>query len=516
MCGCAARDAGQSSAIAIDAVAAGRHFDVGVSDPRGGRHVVVSPRVSPGRDLPPLPKRVPLCHDAHMSDLLAARLQMAISLGFHILFAVAGMAMPLLMVIAEACYLRTGKELYRQLAQRWAKGTAILFAVGAVSGTVLSFELGLLWPRFMQEAGPLIGMPFSMEGFAFFLEAIAIGIYLYGWDRVSPRVHLASGVVVALSGLLSGVFVVAVNAWMNTPRGFELTPQGTFANVDLVAAFFTPAFPTQATHMAIAAYSSVSFAVLGIHAWSLLRQPGSEFHRAALRVVLPVALISAPMQALSGDFAAKHLAEHQPLKLAAAEGLFETRTAAPLVIGGLPDIDAKEVRWGIHVPKMLSVLAHGDPEARVVGLDSAPPEVWPPVVPVHVAFQVMVGCGAMMLGVAAWAGIGLIRRRPLHGERRFLRAAVLVAPLGLVAVEAGWMVTELGRQPWIIFEVLRVADAVTPMGGLWVGLVVSVVAYAALGVVVVVMLSRYVLRAPPAAQLLASGDHSDLRREPAP
>jgi cytochrome d ubiquinol oxidase subunit I len=404
-----------------------------------------------------------------MSDLLAARLQMAISLGFHILFAVAGMAMPLLMVIAEACYLRTGKVLYRQLAQRWAKGTAILFAVGAVSGTVLSFELGLLWPRFMEEAGPLIGMPFSLEGFAFFLEAIAIGIYLYGWDRVSARVHLASGVVVAVSGLLSGVFVVAVNSWMNTPRGFELTPEGEFINVDLWEAFFTPAFPTQATHTAIAAYSSVSFAVLGIHAWRLLHEPGSDFHRAALRVVLPVALISAPLQALTGDFAAKHLADHQPLKLAAAEGLFVTQAGAPLVLGGWPDVEAREMHWALHVPKILSVLAQGDPDAVVVGLDSAPRELWPPVPLVHAAFQVMVGCGVLMLALAGWAGLSLLRRKPLEQNRLFLRAAVLVAPLGLVAVEAGWMVTELGRQPWIIVGVMRVADAVTPMGGLWVG-----------------------------------------------
>jgi cytochrome d ubiquinol oxidase subunit I len=207
-----------------------------------------------------------------MDDLLAARLQMAISLGFHILFAVAGMAMPWLMVLAEWRHHRTGDAVYEDLARRWAKGTAILFAVGAVSGTVLSFELGLLWPTFMEHAGPLIGMPFSLEGFAFFLEAIALGIYLYGWDRVPRKVHLLSGVVVGMSGLLSGIFVVAVNSWMNTPRGFRIE-DGRFVDVDLWQAFFTPAFPTQATHMALAAYTSVGFAVLGIHAFrGILRQ----------------------------------------------------------------------------------------------------------------------------------------------------------------------------------------------------------------------------------------------------
>lgn len=431
-----------------------------------------------------------------MPDLLAARLQMAISLGFHILFAVAGMAMPLLMVIAEWRYLRTGKTIFRELAHRWAKGTAILFAVGAVSGTVLSFELGLLWPTFMEHAGPLIGMPFSLEGFAFFLEAIAIGVYLYGWDRVTPRVHLASGCVVALSGLLSGVFVVAVNSWMNTPRGFEVMPDGSFGNVDLSEAFFTPAFPTQASHMAIAAYSSVSFAVLGIHAWSLLKNPSSQFHAAALRVVLPVAIISAPLQALTGDLAAKHIAEHQPAKLAAAEGLFETQRSAALSIGGWPNEETRQLDGAIELPYLLSLLAKGELNAEVTGLDAFPPSDWPPVALVHASFQVMVGCGMAMLALAAWSAWLLWRRRPLAEQRRFLWAGTLVAPLGLIAVEAGWMVTELGRQPWIITGVMRVKDAVTPMPGLWISLLASVVVYAALGLVVSLMLARYVARAP--------------------
>src|SRR5688572_3788926 len=201
-----------------------------------------------------------------IDDLLAARLQMAMSLAFHILFAVAGMAMPCLMVLAEWRHQKTRDPVYRELAHRWAKGTAILFAVGAISGTVLSFELGLLWPRFMEQAGPLIGMPFSLEGLAFFLEAIALGIYLYGWDRVPPLAHLASGVLVAVSGAASGVLVIAVNAFMNTPRGFSFGPGGELASANLWEAFFTPAFPTQALHMLLSAYVSVGFAVLGIHA----------------------------------------------------------------------------------------------------------------------------------------------------------------------------------------------------------------------------------------------------------
>lgn len=427
-----------------------------------------------------------------MDSLLAARLQMAVSLGFHILFAVAGMAMPLLMVLAEARYLRSRDAVYRQLAQRWAKGTAILFAVGAVSGTVLSFELGLLWPTFMKHAGPLIGMPFSLEGFAFFLEAIALGVYLYGWDRVPKAVHLASGVVVAISGLMSGVFVVAVNAWMNTPRGFRVAPNGEFVDVNLVEAFFTPAFPTQASHMAIAAYSSVSFAVLGIHAWRLMKQPQSAFHLAAIRVVLPIAIVSAPLQALTGDLSAKQLAVHQPSKLAAAEALFQTQRGAPLIIGGVPDVDNRSVDFAIHVPKLLSVLATGDPNGEVIGLDRVPRSEWAPVGFVHGSFQVMVGCGMLMLALSAWATWLLVRKRAIARQRRFLQASICVAPLGLIALEAGWMVTEVGRQPWIIRGVMRTADAVTPMPNLVVSLVATCAVYLLLGTIVAVLLARYV------------------------
>jgi cytochrome d ubiquinol oxidase subunit I len=410
------------------------------------------------------------------------------------------MAMPCLTVLAEWRYRRIGDRLYRDLAHRWAKGTAILFAVGAVSGTVLSFELGLLWPRFMALAGALIGLPFSLEGLAFFLEAIALGIYLYGWDRVSPRIHLASGVVVALSGAASGVLVIAVNAVMNTPRGFVIDAQGQISSVDLWQAFFTPAFPVQAAHMLTAAYTSVGFAVLGIHAARLLKDPADAFHRAALRLVVPLLIVVLPLQLLSGDRSAKHLAEYQPAKLAAAEALWETSEGAPLLLGGIPVDGGRRVRLGIHVPQALSFLAHGDFSSRVIGLEDVPPDARPPVLIPHLAFQTMVGCGTAMLGVAAWAAWLLWRRRPLESNRWFLRAAVAAAPLGLLAVEAGWMVTEVGRQPWIIQGVLRVRDAVTPMPGLQYSLLASIGVYLLLGSVVAVLLSREVVSKAPATK----------------
>ncbi|MBA2565429.1 MAG: cytochrome ubiquinol oxidase subunit I [Gemmatimonadetes bacterium] len=283
-----------------------------------------------------------------MSDLLAARSQMAMSLGFHIIFAVVGIGMPALMVVAEGLWLRRGEETYLVLARRWAKGTAIFFAVGAVSGTVLSFELGLLWPGFMAYAGPIIGMPFSLEGFAFFLEAIFLGIYLYGWDRVSPRMHWLAGVVVALSGVLSGIFVVTANAWMNSPAGFDLV-DGKPVDIDPIAAMLNPFALAQTLHMTIAAYLSVGFAVAAVHAFMLLRDRENPFHRRAFAIALAVGGVAAVLQPVSGDFSSKVVARLQPVKLAAMEGQWETERGAPLRIGGFPDDDAEVTRWALEI-----------------------------------------------------------------------------------------------------------------------------------------------------------------------
>ena len=430
-----------------------------------------------------------------MPSLLAARSQMGVSLAFHIVFAVIGIAMPLMMVVAERRWQVTGHAIYLDLAKRWSRGTAILFAVGAVSGTVLSFELGLLWPGFMRFAGAIIGMPFSLEGFAFFTEAIFLGVYLYGWDRISPRAHLLAGVAVAASGAASGIFVVIANAWMNAPAGFELV-NGQAANVHPIAAMATSAAFPQALHMTLAAYAATGFAVAGIHAFLLLKDPGNAFHRRALEIALIVGAPAALLQPISGDLSARHLARHQPAKLAAAEALFSTQRGAPLSLAGWPDVRARKNRFAVEIPRGLSLLASHDPDAEVQGLDAVPVEDWPNVPAVHLSFQLMVALGSYLALVALWAGWLAWRRSDLAHNRWLMRALALATPFGFVAVEAGWMVTELGRQPWVIYGVLRTRDAVTPMPGLIVPFVTFTLLYCFLGVIVVWLLYRQIIRSP--------------------
>lgn len=443
-----------------------------------------------------------------MYDLLAARAQMGMSLVFHIIFACIGVSMPLLMVIAEWLHIRTGDEVYYTLTRRWAVGTAILFAVGAVSGTVLSFELGLLWPRFMKWAGAIVGMPFSLEGFAFFTEAVFLGIYMYGWHRVSPRAHLAAGVVVALSGMASAIFVVIANSWMNTPVGFRLL-NGRPVDIHPLAALTNPAALHETIHMTIAAYIATGFAVAGIHSLMLLRDRDNPFHKKALGIALTVGALGALVQPLSGDFAAREVARLQPIKMAAFEALFETQRGAPLAIGGFPDVKARRLRYGIELPDMLSLMTYHDPHALVRGLESFPQNNWPgPLIAVHLAFQVMVGAGFAMAAIALWAGWLLWRRRTIYSSDWFLRAVVAATPLGFIAVEAGWMVTELGRQPWVIYGVMRTAEAVTPMPGVAATFILFTILYILLAITVAYLLWRQVMQSPKleeATALAAAG-----------
>ena len=428
-----------------------------------------------------------------ITDLIAARSQMAMSLGFHIVFAALGIAMPVRMAVAEWRWLKTKDEESLALAKRWSKGTAILFAVGAVSGTVLSFELGLLWPSFMERAGPVVGPLFGLEGFAFFTEAIFLGIYLYGWSRISPLAHFISGLIVAASGIASAVFVIAVNAWMNAPTGFDLT-DGKLTNVRPLVPLLHPLAVQESLHMLLAAFASTGFLVAGVHALLLLRRPLDQFHRNAIAIALGVGGIPALLQPLSGDFIARAVADHQPAKLAAMESLFTTETGADFVLFGLPDASTQTIDYAVMIPNGLSLLLRGDSQAVVLGLDRIPREDWPPVAVTHVAFQLMVACGLIMAGVTIWAGWRWWKGR-LERSRRLLCALVVTAPLGFIAIEAGWVVTEVGRQPWIIQGLMRTSKAVTPMPGLWIPMMTFSALYVVLAGVVVWAIWRHIAAA---------------------
>jgi cytochrome d ubiquinol oxidase subunit I len=435
-----------------------------------------------------------------MDNFIAARSQMGMSLAFHIIFAAIGVSLPLMMTISEWRWRSTGDSVYLLLAKRWAKGTTILFAVGAISGTVLSFELGLLWPRFMQHAGAVIGMPFSLEGFAFFTEAIFLGIYLYGWDRVPGWFHLLSGIIVAISGILSAVFVTFVNGWMNTPTGFDLVA-GKIENIHPFVAMLNPAGIPESIHMVLAAYTAAGFATAGIHGWLLLRRGRNRFDEVAIGIALLVGGSAVLLQSVSGDALARMVASWQPMKLASLEGQFQTEAGAPLRIGGLPFPAERETKYALEIPHGLSLLAFHTPDAVIKGLDSEPERDWPNVRAVHVCFQIMVGCGGLLSLFAVAAGWLSWKRGPLSSHTLLLKALVLVSPLGFVALEAGWMVTELGRQPWIIYHLMRTRDAVTSMPNVMITLLTMTAVYVILGIIVVWLLSRHVIAVPSTKQL---------------
>ena len=430
-----------------------------------------------------------------MTDLLAARSQMAMSLGFHIVFAAIGIAMPLMMTLAELRWIRSGRAEDLSLAKRWATGSAVLFAVGAVSGTVLSFELGLLWPHFMAWAGGAIGLFFSLEGFAFFTEAIFLGVYLYGWRKLSPTSHLLAGVLVTVSGIASAVFVVSANGWMNTPAGIAIA-NGRIVGVSPLKALLNPSAVGEVIHMVLAAFTATGFLVAGIHAWYLLKDPAHVFHQRACTIALWVSVIPALLQPVSGDLLAQRVATYQPAKLAAFEAHFHTQAGSPFYLGGLPDSETQTVPYSLAIPNGLSLLVHHDPNAVVIGLDQFPRDQWPPVSIVHAAFQLMVGLGFLLIGVALWSVWRWWRHPEPFRSRAFLWTLVAVSPLGFLAIEAGWVVTEVGRQPWIIGGLMRTADAVTPMPGLIVPFTMFTLVYVALGAVVVWLIARHVAAIP--------------------
>jgi len=439
---------------------------------------------------------------ASQPDLFYARQQMALSLGTHIVIACLGMAFPFLVVVAEWRGNRTGDVIYTTLARRWAKAMGVLFAVGAVSGTILSFAFGILWPRWMGRFGAVMGLPFAIEGFAFFLEAIFIGIYLYGWDRLPARVHQAVGIGIGVAGVASAFFVVAANGWMNDPTGFRLVG-GKVVDVKPWAALFNSSLWPEATHMILGAFIVAGCLVATPHAWALLRGRGTRYHRVGLALALTVAMIAVPIQIVVGDWAARHVALKQPTKLAAIEGVTHTTKGAALHIGGIY-VDG-EVKGAIRIPDLLSLLAYDDPHATVQGLDAVPISDRPPVNVVRTSFQLMVAIGFALLGLGAWIGLAWRRRRALPRSRWFLRAAVLSGPAAVLALECGWVVTEVGRQPWIVYRVMRVRDAVSDAPGLRYGYFLLIAVYTVLAIATFTVLRR-LARVPLPAEVEGTAD----------
>jgi cytochrome d ubiquinol oxidase subunit I len=438
----------------------------------------------------------------HQNYLLQARQMQALSFAVHIPLVCFGIAFPVMILFVELLYLRTGEELYRVLAKRWTKVMVALFAIGVITGTILSFEMGLLWPNFTATFGSVFGLGFAVEGFSFFMEAIFIGIYVYGWDRLSPRAHFASGIPVAVAGFLGSLMVISVNAWMNHPSGFKLRG-GKAVDVHPLAALFGNSYLWhELVHMYVAGYIVTGFVLAGAYALGRLRGRWGRYERTALAIPLTIAALASPVQVLVGDWAAREVATTQPIKLAALEGLGPTtRGASVHVLGWYTD---GQVKYGIRIPKLLSLLAFHNPNAIVRGLDAVPASDRPPVNVVRVAFQLMVGIGTLLalLGVAFLAA--RVRRKRLPESRWFYLALVAAAPASVVALISGWVTTEVGRQPWVVYGVMRTSQAVTGAGGLPVGYATLVIVYLGVALAVVWVLRR-LARAPlelPGAQPL--------------
>jgi cytochrome bd ubiquinol oxidase subunit I len=401
-----------------------------------------------------------------MPDLLAARAQMGTSLAFHIIFAALGVGLPLLLCVAEGLALRRKDVNWMMLTRRWTKAFALLFAIGAVSGTILSFEIGLLWPTYTKFSGSIIGLPFALEGFAFFLEAIFLGLYLYGWERLSPRVHWLCSFPVWISGAFSAWFIVSANSWMNTPAGFEMK-NGQVTGINPFLAMLNPSTPYETTHMLLAAYVATGFGVATIYAVAMLRGKRGDYYRKGLLLGMAMGAIAIPLQIFSGDMNARFLVDAQPAKLAAMEAVFHTEKGAPLKIGGIVDDKTGQVLYAIEIPDGLSILGTGNPHGTIRGLDTYAPQDRPDPFFVHPSFDGMVGSGFFALFIAGVFWLLYFRRKRVIPENRLLLwGIVLSGPLSFIAIELGWMVTELGRQPWVIYGILRTKDAVTTTPGL--------------------------------------------------
>jgi cytochrome bd ubiquinol oxidase subunit I len=429
----------------------------------------------------------------HQAYLLQARQMQALSFMVHIPLVCFGISFPAMILFVEWLYLRSGDRLYRTIARRWTRVMAALFAIGVITGTILSLEMGLLWPAFTATFGSVFGLGFAIEGFSFFTEAIFIGIYIYGWDRLSPRMHFLSGIPIAIAGMTGSLTVIAVNAWMNHPSGFRLV-DGKAVDVHPFSALFANSFLwPELVHMYIAGYMVSGFLIAGAYAIARLRGRWSRYERTALVIPLTIAALASPVQILIGDWVGRAVATAQPVKLAALEGLAKTTRGAPEHLLGW--YTEGQVKYGIAIPKLLSLLAFHNPNAVVKGLDTVPVDRQPPINVVRISFQLMVVVGTLLALLGVVYLFVRIRRRRLPESVWFYRAAAIAGPASVVALIAGWVVTEVGRQPWVVYHVMLTNEAVTGASGIPVGYATLAVVY--VGVVLgVVWILRRLARMP--------------------
>ncbi len=392
-----------------------------------------------------------------------ARQMQALSFTVHIPLVCFGIAFPSMVLLVESLYLRTGDELYRTLARRWSKVMIALFAVGVVTGTILSFEMGLLWPNFMARFGEVFGLAFSLEGFSFFLEAIFIAIYVYSWDRMSTRTHLLFGVPVVLAGLAGSLFVISVNAWMNHPGGFRLAGDHVTDVHPWKALFGNGHLWPELAHMYTAGFIVAGFLVAAAYAWGWLKGRRGRYERIALAVPLTIAALAAPVQLIVGDWIARRVADDQPTKLAAMEGLGSTTRGCRHPCARLVQGRRSQVRG--RGPEGPFDSREARPECHDPGARGGAAENRPPVNVVRVAFQTMVGIGTLLALLAVVHLVTWFRRRRFAESRWFLWAVVAAGPLSVVALVSGWVTTEVGRQPWVVYHVMRTSEAVTGAGG---------------------------------------------------
>ena len=429
-----------------------------------------------------------------------------LTLTFHIIFATLGVGVPLIILIAQYIGYKKNDIHYTMMARRWARGFTITVAVGVVTGTIIGLQLSLLWPNFMEMAGRVIALPLFMETFAFFFEAIFLGIYLYTWDRFkNPKHHMLLLIPVAIGASMSALFITIVNAFMNSPRGFEIV-NGQLMNIEPFWAMFTPAMPTKVGHVLVTSFMTVAFIFAAIAAYKLLRGEDHVYHKKALALTMKLGLIFSIASAVVGDFSAKYLAEYQPEKLAAAEWHFETEKGADLILFGI--LDNGEVKYEIRIPKLLSFLSFYDFNAAVIGLDQYPEDLHPPY-SVHYLFNIMVAIGLFMIFVSFVYIVAMWRKWKFVESRWFRWVIVLGGPLSVVAIETGWWYTELGRQPWILYGLMRTAEGATTATGVEYLFIAFAIVYIVLGIGSVVVLRRMFKNNPIEKELSSrmDGEH---------